>query len=447
LNHLYELTKDNLQAALHQVKLEIGSPFFSLQTDMWTTKNMAESYASLNVSFVERKKHLGEIVYTKKSALLACETFPHITHTAVLIHNWMIKVLSDWGFRPQDVVMLTVDDGASIVKAAKIGHRRAGWGFTICFDDQLQRCILYALGLAGKTSRNPRMKEIIAQARRMVATVNHSTQLQKLLKQSQEQRKLDVLMVKQDVITRWSSTFNFTERANILEPFLIAVMSDSTIHDQSKQLLAQVDDTEMQTMLAEELSDDDLVDKQLYVPDFAEEPVAVPSDALLTSPKWDALKAIEGFSKPVAQVVLQLEGQTYTTADIAWPQLLLLKNTYQLDTFNVPLRMDQNSSRQRRQWQRLPYAGQPTWLKDAKKIFLAELQERFFDAGPSDNALRCMFLNLQIKAGLDSLVGPALNAKALALVRESAQLRMPDKYVLRKSPRGSPNKRQRTEDG
>ena len=173
----------------------------------------------------------------------------------------------------------------------------------------------------------------------------------------------------------------FTERSNILEPFLIGAMSDSSVNDQARQLMAQVAGPEMQTILDTQYGSDDEATVVLYVPDYAEKPTSVPSEALLTSPQFDQFKAVEGVCKPVAMVMLHLEGQKYTTADVAWPQLVLLKHTFEAATFNAPLRMDYQTRRGQRQWQAVPFNGQPQHIKDLKRIFLEQAHTRFFLTG------------------------------------------------------------------
>jgi hypothetical protein len=48
ISETVKLTQRALMADMMQVKDEIGSPFFSLQIDLWTTRDMRESYVSLN---------------------------------------------------------------------------------------------------------------------------------------------------------------------------------------------------------------------------------------------------------------------------------------------------------------------------------------------------------------------------------------------------------------
>jgi hypothetical protein len=459
LRLMVAMTKRNIAQVLGQIKAEIGSPHFSCQSDLWTTRNMTESYAALNVSFVQRIVHPNcTVEYKKQQALLALDVFPKLTHTGVHIYEWFLSVLKSWALSPEEMVMLTVDGGGNIVKAASIGKSLNQWDFQKCYAHQLQRCILYALGLAGKTSQNPRCKEVIQKGRRMIGAVNHSTQLQKLLREMQKQHDQPALDVIQDVITRWSSTFMFTERANLLEPFLISVLSNREVNETARATLELAESESVAAVLnAAADSDDD--QPQIYVPDYAEAPVATPSEALLSAPEWDVIKSIEGFTKPVAQVVLMMEASKHTTADIAWPQIKVLEHTMKTDHFRAPLRMEVSSNRfecaaaaaashlqctrrQLRPWQNFSYAGQP-YIKEAKVLFLKQLLQRFLDAGPTSNALKCMFLNPKVRPGLQALVGATKMAEAEAAVRDAAKARKPGAFEIRRSPRSSPSKRTR----
>ena len=133
-----ELTKAKLKSSMMKVKEQIGSPFLSLQVDMWTTKDCAESYVALNASFITRSLGLGGIPeYELEQALLDFNAFPYHRHTAINIEKWLKQALQDWGIEYKDIVCIVPNGGANVKKACRI----SGLNTRTCYAHDLQRHI------------------------------------------------------------------------------------------------------------------------------------------------------------------------------------------------------------------------------------------------------------------------------------------------------------------
>ena len=80
---------------------------------------------------------------------------------------------------------LAVPDGASNgINALKT----TGMDYEICDPHQLQRAVLYAVGLAGKESVNPEFAAVLKKQNKIGAKVHMSTKTTKTLHEIQEKR-------------------------------------------------------------------------------------------------------------------------------------------------------------------------------------------------------------------------------------------------------------------
>ena len=77
-----EMVMIGIKEALQKVKKEIGSPFLSIQFDMWSTPNAHEAHGSLNGSVIEDTAiDDDDMQLVLSQFLLAFDVFPDIEHT------------------------------------------------------------------------------------------------------------------------------------------------------------------------------------------------------------------------------------------------------------------------------------------------------------------------------------------------------------------------------
>ena len=410
-----EMTRQRLKLAMQHVKSEIGSPFFSLQIDIWTTANMKDSYVSLNASYVERKIGLGgKVHYVKQSCLLKFGAFEVCSHTAVYIEQWLKDALQEWGFSYDDVVIMVPDGGANVKKACKL----AGLQWHVCYAHDLQRCILYALGLAGKECLNPEMKQVILRAKGMASAVRHSPKMQMSLEKVRKQRNEKRLSITQEVRTRWSSTYAMAKSENILQPDLTSTMQSSTVNESASELLSQASrNAQVRAVLAEEDTEDE-DDTESTVPD-----ANPPREKLLTETEFANLRNVEGFASPTAQVTRMLEGEKYVTADRGYPALKMLLLQYKYGKVIVPTIITAADMLKDRKFAAYDVDGLPQMMRTGKKVMVRKMEEKFFNADPCDNDLKAMYLNPTMRVLLMQLLGcERLVARAKQLVIADTQV-------------------------
>ena len=352
------LTQRQLHNVMQKVKEEIGSPFFSLQLDMWTTRNMAESYISLNGSFITRTEDYGGYAeYHLEQALLAFKAFPHLRHTAVNIANWTKDMITGvLNFEMDDVCVCVPDGGANVRKIGQL----TGLNARTCFAHQLQRCVLYALGTAGTTSRNPEMKAALSKAKQLASTVHHSTQITKLLASTREARKEKPMAVMQDVTTRWSSTHMMVQSLNLLQADLQSVFNSTDLNNEAMIANAANTNAGVESILDESESEDDEIAPKSVPLDADQSPTKLPRDHLLTEPEFAMTRAVEGFCAPASQVTLMLEGEDYVMGNKGYPSLKVLQTNYQSDQLVVPGQLTTTDRTSNRKYYAYNYDGLPS---------------------------------------------------------------------------------------
>ena len=221
-------------------------------------------------------------------------------------------------------MLIVLDGGGNVKKACKLLNIPSH----TCFAHDLQRCILYALGLAGKESQNPTLKSVIGKAKKLTSAVHHSTQLTKAIDTVRTKRGEKPLKLVQDVPTRWNSTHAMCKSLNILHPDITVVLQSTSANRIDDDITMHMDDN-TRSILQEEVSCD-----EIEAP--SAETVAAPRDYALNETEYGMMRYIEGFASPTSTVTRILEGELYVTANRGWPSLKLLQLNYKAGKVVVP---------------------------------------------------------------------------------------------------------------
>ena len=314
LELIQQLTLENLKQQLMAVKAQIGSPFISLQTDMWTTRDMRESYASLNGSFITRKHGIGGTSeYALVQAQLAFRKFPYLRHTGAKILLWIRAELKILGLTEADVVVIVPDGGGNVKKACKMSTMN----YRICYAHQLQRCVMYSLGLAGKQSQNEDLKEHIMKGRKLAPMVHHSTQITKQLAAARAKREESQVSIHQDVDTRWFSTYEMMKSLNLLQPDLQTVCNAAEINEVAMQI--QIEMNRLETSWREGAAGEDSADESAE--DDSLMLSNTPRDCMYSDAEFATNRYVEGWTKPAADAQLMLEGDSYVCGNKGYPSI------------------------------------------------------------------------------------------------------------------------------
>ncbi|XP_028296828.1 zinc finger BED domain-containing protein 4-like [Gouania willdenowi] len=166
-----------------------NAPAVCLTTDCWTSVTTT-SYMSVTCHYVQD--------FAMTSHLLDCFVLTD-RHTSAHLASELKRVADEWGV--SDKVVACVTDNASNIVAALRDHLH--WDHIPCFAHVLNLVVRAAL------------REVQGTVHKIKAVVEYfhrSTVASDKLKATQQQMGQEQLRLKQDVVTRWNSTFYMVKR-------------------------------------------------------------------------------------------------------------------------------------------------------------------------------------------------------------------------------------------
>lgn len=185
LEENYSNTAAKLKSLLEEAQ------YITITTDSWTSLSN-ENYISITAHFITRDWQL-------ISCLLSCFHYSE-RHTSANLYEQIQNIAREWGIIEKIVVAVT-DNAFNITGAVKLSP----WAHVPCFAHSLNLIVQEAL----KEIRNIRAK-----VKACVEYFHRSSQANAKLLSSQNRIKPDCvpLKLKNDVSTRWNSTFYMFER-------------------------------------------------------------------------------------------------------------------------------------------------------------------------------------------------------------------------------------------
>lgn len=193
--------KYNIESAVVKQKLQ-KVDHLALTSDIWTSDS--------NKCFISITAHYIEHI-TIKSIVISTSELQE-SHTAQNIAQAIKTILEEWQL--EDKIVTIVTDNASSMKKAVSEF--------LCKRNHF--CVAHTLNLAVKdcidkettnledSVTNTQLTELLSKCRSIVGHFKHSTKSSYALKEMQTRLQQDLLKLKQDVRTRWNSTFYMLER-------------------------------------------------------------------------------------------------------------------------------------------------------------------------------------------------------------------------------------------
>ncbi|XP_056603707.1 E3 SUMO-protein ligase ZBED1-like [Triplophysa dalaica] len=169
-----------------------------LTTDCWTSLT-TESYMTVTCHFIED--------FQMTSYLLDCFVLTE-RHTASHLASELARVTNEWGVG--DKIVACVTDNASNIVSALKDHLH--WDHIPCFAHMLNLIVRAAL---------KEVQAILQKVKTIVEYFHRSAVASDKLKATQKQMGQETLRLKQDVATRWNSTYYMLKRfTEIKDPII-----------------------------------------------------------------------------------------------------------------------------------------------------------------------------------------------------------------------------------
>jgi hypothetical protein len=264
------------------IRLNKGKACLGGQVDMWTDRNSGICYVALHDMYVEEDSDGISI----NDEILDFYLFPYTAHTSNNISTWLVSVMVVEELPAEVWMGLTPDGAADGVKGIKMVPGLAN-KVNVCVLHQLQRSVLYSVGMAGSgsTRKNSDARDVITVNARVTKLQHQSREVSDGVRDLQTKVRRHVLPVAptccvspphlpaclypcpccpqagiplHKVIggvrsnrTRWNNIYYHCERNNVMRPILEPVMNKY-----KREHSAEV------VLLEKETSSDDSSDEQ-----------------------------------------------------------------------------------------------------------------------------------------------------------------------------------------
>ncbi|XP_049821706.1 E3 SUMO-protein ligase ZBED1-like [Aethina tumida] len=196
---LYESEVEKLQLKLSCVN------YVGVTTDLWTSDS--------NKHYITVTTHI--IVNAELHSIALQTSEVHDNQTGPKIASELREIFAKWNI-DRKIITVVSDNGANVKSA---------------INDNLRKhhhpCVAHTLNLSVKDglTQNEELCTILDKCRRIVGHFKHRAQAVEKLTRMQLQMGLHVLKIKQDVATRWSSTYIMIKRLVEIKAPLTAVLS------------------------------------------------------------------------------------------------------------------------------------------------------------------------------------------------------------------------------
>lgn len=396
------MVERRLNHLLGLVKKMLGSPFCGLLDDVWSKRNCKQSFACARIPLaidgelldefraslgVQGTKYTGTIVSC--SPVLAFSTLPSSRHTGHVLARWKRNTLEATKVLEIRDISLATEDGASNNKKSNKILRLPS---KVCAPHDLQRCVLYAMGLTGKPSQNPSLRDFQAKSSKMVGSFSKSGVATAALIDAQQKDEdwNKVLSLASPNATRWLGLHRQAMRNRELQPNIATALCGD-----AKGKEDELDDEGEADSLSESGSscsgdenekgavsdDDDLVESQVR------KGMPFPlRHRLLTNDEFSLNRQLESVLTSPAEVSALM--QSHDGCRLEEAHLHLLTLTLQMAAPRLQVVSGRGESES---WDEIPAARLQPMIRDFRTIFFEQANTRFRVMGtPDEHVLLCL---------------------------------------------------------
>ena len=219
-----------------------------LQIDMWTDTETHTAFACLSMTSVEEPgSEMIDPQLLLCAEILAFEVFPFNSKTGANIKAWVLGVLAKHGIVHR-MVTGVAPDGAADGQCAFREIETLAEKVDTCLLHVEQRAVLFSIGLAGATSKNPEAKALLRKHNRTVTLTQQALAVGKQVRDMQTAAGVpdhEIKTTTTTALTRWGNQFLQVSRDCELRPGLDpAVDKYKREHKGEKEASVEVDESE-----------------------------------------------------------------------------------------------------------------------------------------------------------------------------------------------------------
>ncbi|KAK3235607.1 hypothetical protein CYMTET_54197 [Cymbomonas tetramitiformis] len=212
--------EERVARTARHIKKFKGGQCVGIQLDMWTDTATHTAYAAVTQTTCEdsEDENSDSAELFLRSEVMEFGVFPMSAKSGPNIRVWFVKVLKDNGI-PYDAVSGVTPDGAADGQCALSQIEEISEKVDTCLLHQLQRGVLYSVGLAGVKSKNPECKSLLRKHNRVVMLSRQSLAYGKALNIVQTKAGVpsqSILNLEVTATTRWGNQFKQINKNNLL---------------------------------------------------------------------------------------------------------------------------------------------------------------------------------------------------------------------------------------
>lgn len=318
-----------------------------------------------------------------RSEILDFNVFPNTEKTGENIKTWFLECLEAVGIDHAMVAGIT-PDGAADGQCGLAMITSLAEKVDTCQLHQLQRAIMFALGLAGSTSKNEDAKTLLRRNGRVVMLSRQSLSVNKAIKEAQLQagvpdHKVHTLVP--TVVTRWGNQYLQIQRNNLLRAAIDpAVEKYKRDNKGNKEAIVEPNESDQGSKAGR----------------------AVPATEIgLSSTDWEENQELEGFLHYPYQIKETLEHKGYCTGAQGLMLLYDVKDHFchpdaKLEILGLPpsLKMEDRTRKEESK----KASDVSSMIDDGRRVLKEELQSRCFNLRSSNSRMVQLYMSKQMDA-------------------------------------------------
>ena len=224
-----------------------GEACIGLQLDMWWDPDTQTAYAALMMTNTEEPPgNAPDAQLWLATEILDFDTFPYHAKTGESIKAWLLNVCVKNNLDHAMVTGLSPDGAADGQCGLNLIETLAAKVDT-CMLHGEQRAILFALGLAGASSKNPESKAHLRKQHRVVQLVHQSGAVLKGIKQAQTAAGVpdrNIMVPAKTKVTRWGGQFNQIQKNNVLRQAIDQSVEKYKKENKNKEAIVEANESE-----------------------------------------------------------------------------------------------------------------------------------------------------------------------------------------------------------